>query len=61
MKKLIFIAICAILNAETIDGIAIKVDGNIITIFEIDELQKSKKITRQKAVDELINEKLREN
>ena len=58
MKKLIFIAICAILNAEIIDGIAIKVDGNIITIFEIDELQKSKKITRQKAVDELINEKL---
>lgn len=61
MKKLILIAICAILNAETIDGIAIKVDGNIITLFEIAELQKSKKIPRDKAVDELINEKLREN
>ncbi|MGX3010192.1 SurA N-terminal domain-containing protein [Helicobacter sp. 23-1044] len=61
MKKLILIAICAILNAETIDGIAIKVDSNIITLFEISELQKSKKIPRQKAIDELINEKLREN
>ena len=61
MKKLILIAICAILHAETIDGIAIKVDSNIITLFEISELQKSKKITRQKAIDELINEKLREN
>ena len=48
-------------SKNVIDGIAIKVDSNIITLFEIAELQKSKKITRQKAIDELINEKLREN
>ena len=44
-----------------IDGIAIKVDGNIITLYEISELQKAKKLPRQSAVDELINEKLKEN
>lgn len=65
MKKLAIFALCAlfsaILNANTIDGIAIKVDGNIITLYEINELQKAKKISRQSAVDELINEKLKEN
>ncbi len=65
MKKLAIFALCAlfsaILNANTIDGIAIKVDGNIITLYEISELQKAKKISRQSAVDELINEKLKEN
>lgn len=46
---------------NVIDGIAIKVDGNIITLYEISELQKAKKLSRQSAVDELINEKLKEN
>lgn len=62
MKKLaIFVLFSAILSANTIDGIAIKVDGNIITLYEISELQKAKKLSRQKAIDELINEKLKEN
>ena len=73
MKKLIFVIFCiAHLCADSatktanpppnlIDGIAIKVDGNIITLYEINELQKAKKLPRQSAVDELINEKLKEN
>lgn len=62
MKKIYLAIIIALYaNANTIDGIAIKIDGNIITLYEINKLQNDKKITRQRAVDELINEKLREN
>lgn len=62
MKKLaIFALFGAILNANIIDGIAIKVDGNIITKYEITQLQKSQNLPKDKAIDELINEKLKEN
>lgn len=62
MKKLaIFALFGAILNANIIDGIAIKVDGNIITKYEITQLQKSQNLPKDKAIDALINEKLKEN
>lgn len=62
MKKLaIFALFSAILNANIIDGIAIKVDGNIITKYEITQLQKSQNLPKDKAIDALINEKLKEN
>lgn len=62
MKKLVTFALFgAILNANIIDGIAIKVDGNIITKYEITQLQKSQNLPKDKAIDALINEKLKEN
>lgn len=62
MKKLVMCALfSAILNANIIDGIAIKVDGNIITKYEITQLQKSQNLPKDKAIDALINEKLKEN
>lgn len=62
MKKLAMCALFgAILNANIIDGIAIKVDGNIITKYEITQLQKSQNLPKDKAIDALINEKLKEN
>lgn len=62
MKKLAMCALFgAILNANIIDGIAIKVDGNIITLYEITQLQKSQNLPKDKAIDTLINEKLKEN
>lgn len=65
MKKLAIFALCAlfgvILNANIIDGIALKVDGNIITKYEIKELQKSQNLNKEKATQALIDEKLREN
>lgn len=61
MKKLVIIAFGVVLNANIIDGIAIKVDGNIITKFEIEQLQDSKKLTKDEAIEALIYEKLKEN
>lgn len=62
MKKLVTFALfSAILNANIIDGIAIKVDGNIITKYEITQLQKSQNLPKDKAIDALINDKLKEN
>lgn len=62
MKKLaIFALFSVILNANIIDGIAIKVDGNIITKYEIKELQKSQNLPKEKATQALIDEKLKEN
>lgn len=62
MKKLaIFALFSVILNANIIDGIAIKVDGNIITKYEITQLQKSQNLPKEKATQALIDEKLKEN
>lgn len=62
MKKLaIFALFSAILSANIIDGIAIKVDGNIITKYEITQLQKSQNLPKEKATQALIDEKLKEN
>lgn len=62
MKKLaIFALFSVILNANIIDGIAIKVDGNIITKYEITQLQKSQNLPKEKATQTLIDEKLKEN
>ena len=47
--------------ADTIDGIAMKVNGNIVTMYEIQKLQDSAKITKQEALEQILREKLREN
>lgn len=63
MKKYIFLLalLFCIGHAAIVDGIAIKVDGNIITLYEINELQKKDKIDAAKAKELLIQEKLKEN
>lgn len=60
----IFIAILAIFSAlggSVIDGVAIKVNGNIITLYEIQKLQDSLKISREESVERIILEKIKEN
>ncbi|OPX26610.1 MAG: hypothetical protein B1H07_03960 [Campylobacteraceae bacterium 4484_166] len=47
------------LNAGLINGIAIKINGtHIITLYDIDKRVQESKLTRQQAIDLLINEKL---
>ncbi|RDU56576.1 peptidylprolyl isomerase [Helicobacter sp. MIT 99-5507] len=59
---IIFISLALeIIMANTIDGIAIKVNGNIITMHEIHKLQESAKIRKKEAVEQILRDKLREN
>lgn len=62
MNKLFLVLVFAfILNAKIIDGIALKVDGNIITLYEIDSVSKNLKKDKQEAINTLITDRLREN
>lgn len=61
MKIFILLIFAIILEAKIIDGIAIKVNGNIITLYEIQNIQKDKKLSKQEAIDLLIQEKIKEN
>ena len=47
--------------AKVIDGIALRVDGNIITLYEIQEAQDKFKLNKKDALDLLILNKLKEN
>lgn len=49
------------LKAEIIDGIALRVDGNIITLYEIQEAQNKFKLNKKEALDLLITNKLKDN
>lgn len=62
MKKVFLVSIAAacILNAGTLDGIALKVNGNVITMYEIVKLSEEKKISRQEAVELLIEKRLQD-
>lgn len=58
----IFMAIALHLAiAKTIDGVAIKVNGNIITMYEIEKIQNENKISKKEAIDLIIRNKLKEN
>ncbi len=62
--KFITIFIAILINlviAKPIDGIAIKVNGNIITMYEIEKIQHEKKISKKEAIDLIIVNKLKEN
>jgi peptidyl-prolyl cis-trans isomerase SurA len=63
MKKTFLFSIVAatILNAGTLDGIAAKVNDKVITMFEIVKLSEERKISRQQAVELLIEKKLEES
>jgi len=62
MKKIFlasFAAACA-LNAGTVDGIALTVNGKVVTMYEIVKLSEQNKISRQDAVELLVEKKLEE-
>ncbi|RAX53884.1 hypothetical protein CCY99_05755 [Helicobacter sp. 16-1353] len=62
MKIFILLITCIFaLKAQIIDGVAIKVDGNIITLYEIQEAQKQLGLSKQESIDRIIQEKLKEN
>lgn len=49
------------LFGQIIDGVAIKVDGNIITLYEIQEMEKNLKLSKKESIEKLTIEKLKEN
>lgn len=53
---------CAIsLYGEIIAGVGMRVNGHAITLYEISSLQKQLKISKQEAIDMLINERLKDD
>ena len=64
MKAIIYgFIFCATLSlyGEVIAGVALRVNGYAITLYEIESLQKQLKISRQEAIDMLINERLKDD
>lgn len=49
------------LQAEIIAGVALRVNGHAITLHEISSLQNRLKISKQAAIDMLINERLKDD
>ena len=62
MKKafLISIATALTLSAQIVDGVAMTVNGRVVTMFEIVKLSESAKISRQDAIEKIIEKKLEE-
>jgi parvulin-like peptidyl-prolyl isomerase len=50
----------AISFAATLDGIAIKVNNKVVTMYEILKLETDKKISQEEAIDELVQKRLEE-
>lgn len=66
MRKIIFICstllcLSTFAFSEIIAGIAIRVNGRPITLNEIAQTQKTLKISKQAAIDHLINERLKDD
>ena len=62
MKKafLISVATALTLSAQIVDGVAMTVNGRVVTMFEIVKLSESAKISRQDAIEKIIEKKLEE-
>lgn len=64
MKVIVYVLlICAGvgLYAEVVAGVALRVNGYAITLYEIEKTQKELRISKQEAIDILINERLRDD
>ena len=65
MKFVIYgfmLCVCvASIYAEIVAGVALRVNGHAITLYEIQSLQAQRKISRQAAIDFLINERLKDD
>ena len=62
MKKafLISVATALTLSAQIVDGVAMTVNGKVVTMFEIVKLSEGAKISRQDAIEKIIEKKLEE-
>lgn len=62
MKKILLVSLAAacVLNAGILDGIALTVNGKVVTMYEIVKLSEQKKISRQEAVELLVEKKIEE-
>lgn len=63
MKRAVFgllMCVCVV-QAEIIAGVAMRVNGHAITLNEIKEAQSRLKLSRQAAIDMLINERLKDD
>ena len=61
MYKIFLTLVCVVaLNAEIVDGVAIVVKGNAITLYDIKEEMKKDKVNAQQAAGILIRKKLEE-
>jgi peptidyl-prolyl cis-trans isomerase SurA len=62
MKKMFLLSFAAacVLNAGTVDGVALTVNGKVVTMYEIVKLSEQNKISRQEAVELLVEKKLEE-
>lgn len=63
MKKTFFasVALAASLYAGVVDGVSIIVNGKVITMYEIVKLSDGAKITRQQAIEALIEKRIEES
>lgn len=56
----IFLLGCGLLLAKIVAGVAITVNGDPITLYEIAQTQKERKISKEKAIDFLISQKIKD-
>jgi parvulin-like peptidyl-prolyl isomerase len=61
IKKILLLSVLSIYAvAGVINGVAIKVDDEIITLYDIDEVVYSSKISKEEAIELLINQKVKD-
>lgn len=62
MKKSFFcsIALACALHAGVVDGVALTVNGKVITMYEIVKLAEAKKVDKEAAIEALIEQRLEE-
>lgn len=64
MKKIVFLLIITLLSlveAKRIDGIALIVEGEAVTTAEIKALQRQMRVSKEKAIDLLIQDRLQKS
>lgn len=62
MKKIFLSSLAAtyVLNAGVVDGVALTVNGKVITMYEIVKFSEQKKVSRKDAIEALIEQRLEE-
>ncbi len=62
MKKIFLCSIAAacVLNAGVVDGVALTVNGKVVTMYEIVKFSEQKKVSRKDAIEALIEQRLEE-
>lgn len=62
MKKIFLCSLVAayVLNAGVVDGVALTVNGKVVTMYEIVKFSEQKKVSRKDAIEALIEQRLEE-